>query len=308
MDLPPGGDYDARRIMRPIRFATILTILFLAACNSSGAQAPLPDIGKNNGPALTPPDSAGILILPVTGALPPAAAASAGAAMADALQKADVPASTTASNKGSYHLAGNATAFTAGDGDIAVIVTWNLYDAEGKKLGSAEGNASGSADAWRQGGGDLAQALANTAAPRISALVESGLPLPKGNINPVITLSPVTGAPGDGDASLARAMGAALQRVKIDLAEDQPTAKPDFTLTGTVEVSPPNGQNQQVKVSWALLRPDGSEVGRVNQENAVPAGSLDRAWGDIAYAVTNAAAPGVRQLILEGRNAAPGNS
>ena len=62
-------------------------------------------------------------------------------------------------------------------------------------------------------------------------------------------------------------------------------------------MAPPDGKNQKVKVSWALIRPDGSEVGRVNQENAVPAGSLDTFWGDIAYAVTAAAAPGVRQLI-----------
>jgi hypothetical protein len=297
-----------RAAMRALRFATILTILFLAACQSSGAQAPPMDAGKSNGPALTPPDSAGILILPVTGVLPPNAAANTATAMEAALQKADVPASTTASNKGSYHLAGNATGFTAGDGTVAVIVTWNLYDAEGKKLGSAEGNAAGSADAWRQGGGDLAQALADQAAPRISALVESGVPLPKGNLNPVIALKPVTGAPGDGDASLARAMGAALQRANIALADEQASAKPDFTLAGTVEVSPPAGSNQQVKVSWALLRPDGSEVGRVNQDNAVPAGSLDGAWGDTAYAVTAAAAPGVRRLIEEGRSAAPGNS
>jgi hypothetical protein len=290
-----------RAAMRALRFASILVLLFLAACNGSGAQAPSPDMGKSNGPALTPPDSAGILILPVTGALPPNAAANAANAMADALQKADVPASTAASNKGSYRLSGNATAFTAGDGNVAVIVAWTLYDFEGKKLGSAEGNAAGSADAWRQGGGDLAQALANSAAPQIVSLVESGVPLPKGNLNPVIALKPVTGAPGDGDASLARAMGAALQRANIALAGELANAKPDFTLTGTVAVSPPAGSSQQVKVSWALQRPDGSEVGRVNQENAVPAGSLDGAWGDTAYAVTAAAAPGVRQLILEGR-------
>ena len=54
---------------------------------------------------------------------------------------------------------------------------------------------------------------------------------------------------------------------------------------------------QRVEVSWALQRRDGREIGQVSQENAVPAGSLDGAWGDVAYAVATAAAPGVVALI-----------
>ncbi|HXM85095.1 MAG TPA: hypothetical protein VN899_04775, partial [Stellaceae bacterium] len=138
--------------------------------------------------------------------------------------------------------------------------------------------------------------LARPAAPAIAKLVEGGAPLPQGNVDPVIALRDVNGAPGDGDSSLARAMGEALKRVNIVLA-GKGGGPADYTLSGMVEVSPPDGNSQKVKVSWALIRPDGSEVGRVNQENAVPAGSLDRFWGDTAYAVTNAAAPGVRQLI-----------
>src|ERR1700733_7501158 len=88
-------------------------------------------------PALTPPDSLGILVLPVAGAPSPAADDIA-QAMTSALQEADVPASTGASNRRSFRLAGRATALEAGDGRDAVIVSWTLHDADGRTLRSAE--------------------------------------------------------------------------------------------------------------------------------------------------------------------------
>jgi len=291
--------------MRHLRFTCILLVIALAACQGAAQTPSATSSAKRGPPALTPPDSVGILVLPVTGAPQPVADDIA-QAMAAALQQADVPASTVASNQRSFRLSSTVTTLAAGDGGDAFIVSWTLNDSDGRALGGAESNTTASAAAWRRGGGDIARALANPAAPAIAKLVESDAPLPQGNASPLIALGTVSGAPGDGDSALARAMGAALERVHVALAGPG-GFKPDYTLSGVVEVSPPAGPNQKVKVSWALLRPDGSEVGRVNQENAVPAGSLDRVWGDIAYAVTSAAAPGVRQLI-EQAGTAPGAS
>jgi hypothetical protein len=289
--------------MSRLRFACVLLVLALAACQGGGLSSPVSHANVVT-PTLTPPDSAGILVLPVSGAPSPAATDIA-QAMADALQQEDVPASTSASNQRSFRLSSTVTTLAAGDSGDAIIISWTLNDANGRKLGGTESNTTASEQSWRLGGDDIARALANPAAPTLAKLIESDAPLPQGNASPVVALGDVSGAPGDGDTALARAMGAALGRVHVELAD--PGGKPDYTLSGTVEVSPPSGPNQTVKLSWALLRPDGSEVGRVNQENAVPAGSLDRFWGDIAYAVTNAAAPGVRQLI-EQAGTAPGGA
>jgi hypothetical protein len=289
--------------MSRLRFACVLLVLALAACQGGGLSSPVSHANVVT-PTLTPPDSAGILVLPVSGAPSPAATDIA-QAMADALQQEDVPASTSASNQRSFRLSSTVTTLAAGDSGDAIIISWTLNDANGRKLGGTESNTTASEQSWRLGGDDIARALANPAAPTLAKLIESDAPLPQGNASPEVALGDVSGAPGDGDTALARAMGAALGRVHVELAD--PGGKPDYTLSGTVEVSPPSGPNQTVKLSWALLRPDGSEVGRVNQENAVPAGSLDRFWGDIAYAVTNAAAPGVRQLI-EQAGTAPGGA
>ena len=281
----------------------LLALLALAACNSP----PLPIMGRTAPPAaLSPPDSAGIYVLPAEHA--PASAATALAdAMAAALQKSDIPASARASNRDSYRLQPTATV-TPGTGSRETVgVEWRLRGADGKLVGSASSRLDVEAGAWQHGDDKLAAALAAPAAPVIAKLVESNLPLPQGQLMPMVALRAVTGAPGDGDRSLTQAMSVALERSNLALAT-APADKEDFIVTGTVEVGAASGTQQQVRITWVLLRPDGSEVGRVKQQNAVPAGSLDGAWGEVAYAVTSAAAPGVRRLIEEGGLSAAGRS
>lgn len=281
----------------------VLALLPLAACNNP----PLPIMGRTAPPvALSPPDSAGIYVLPAANAPAPAAAALA-AAMAAALQKADIPASARASNRDSYRLQPTATVTPGAGSRERVGIVWELHDAAGKLLGSTPSRLDVDAGAWQHGDDTLAAALAAPAAPAIAKLVQSDLPSPEGQLMPMVALRAVTGAPGDGDRSLTRAMSAALARSNLALA-NAPANQKDFIVAGTVEIATADGKTQRVRITWVLLRPDGSEVGRVKQENAVPAGSLDGAWGEVAYAVTDAAAPGVRRLIEEVGLSAPGRS
>lgn len=256
--------------------------------------------------ALSPPDSAGIYVLPAENA-PAASAPALATAMATALQQADVPASAQSSNRDSYRLQPVTTATSAPDGRATIRVAWELRNAAGAVVGSISSGTVADAAAWQGGDAKLAAALAAPAAPAVAKLIQGDVSLAQGGLNPVVALRPVAGAPGDGDRSLTRAMSSALARANLTLATT-PSDKKDFVVAGMVEVSPVDGQQQQVKVTWVLLRPDGSEVGRVKQENAVPAGSLDGAWGDVAYAVAGAAAPGVRRLIEEVGLATAGHS
>jgi len=286
-----------------MRRCWLLALLLLAACNG----APPPIMGRTApAAALSPPDSAGIYVLPVENA-PAASATALAAAMATALQQADVPASAQSSNRDSYRLQPVATATSAAGGHESISVVWELRNAAGTVIGSTPPQLVTDTAAWQRGDGNLAAALAAPAAPVLAKLVQGDVPPPQGGLNPVVTLRSVTGAPGDGDRSLTRAMEAALEHTNVVLAAI-PADKADFIITGTVAVAPAKGQKQQVKVTWLLMRPDGSEVGRVKQENAVPAGSLDGAWGEVAYAVASAAAPGVRRLIEEVGLAAAGHS
>lgn len=286
-----------------MRRCWFLALLLLAACNG-----PPPPIMARTAPAapLRPPDSAGIYVLPGENA-PAASAGALAAAMATALQQADVPASAQSSNRGSYRLQPVATTTSSADGHATIRVIWELRNADGAAVGSTSSGTVADGAAWQRGDGKLAAALAAPAAPAVTKLIQGDVSSPQGGLNPVVALRRVAGAPGDGDRSLTRAMSSALAGANLTLAA-APSDKKDFIVAGTVEVAPADGQQQQVKVTWVLLRPDGSEIGRIKQENAVPAGSLDGAWGDVAYAVAGAAAPGVRRLIEEVGLAPAGHS
>lgn len=113
---------------------------------------------------------------------------------------------------------------------------------------------------------------------------------------PTLRVRPVDGAPGDGGTALKRAMMAALGRAP-DLVITEKDTPGTLLVACRVTVAPPVKGQQQVTVSWSLARADGTEIGRVDQANAVPAGSLDRYWGDVAYVVANAAADGILNLL-----------
>jgi len=278
-----------------------LTALALAACQ------PLPHPFADRAPPpsaviLSPRDSAGIHVEPVEG-VPASLAMALAESLAAALRDAEIPASTAGVNKASYRLVGVAHRARLADGREAVAVDWELRTANERSLGGTTAGipaadlSVGTADA-------AAHALAGQAAPVIARLIQEEPPAEAAE--PRLAIQAVNGAPGDGDRALARAIDGALRRVHVPLVE-KPADQASYVLAGTVAVSPPQAGKQQVSVRWALLRPDGKEIGKIDQQNAVPAGSLDQAWGDIAYAVAEAAAPGVAALIEKAKAAETGS-
>jgi len=278
-----------------MRFAVVAVLFVLSACQ------PLPhpfaqDVPPPSSGVLTPPDSAGVMVEPIAGAPEPTAHDLA-AAMVAALQGEDVPASTDASNRGSYRLTGKATTTDIGGGNLLINLAWEMRDAKGVPTSRQDATLTMPAATWKQGGKGIAE-LANQSAPFLARMVESTTPAPRLDIDPLIAVRTITGAPGDGDQSLSQAMADALRRSNLALVAN-PDDKPGFLVQAVVAVAPPADGKQQVTISWSLLRADGGQIGQVKQENAVPAGSLDGAWGLTAYDVANAAAPGIAALIAE---------
>jgi uncharacterized lipoprotein YmbA len=291
-----------RHYHRRMRFPLIAALLLaLAACQP--LPHPFEDSARlsPNAPLMTPPDSAGIVVLPVTGA-PGTTAHDLADAMATALQDNDVPAGTTARNRGSYVLQGKATTKGMPDGKMQVTVAWEMSGPDGKVTGQQEASTVMTASAWLDGGAGIAD-LASPAAPALAKLIESNIPAPTPGADPLIAVHQATGAPGDGSQALATAMSAALRHAQVSLA-DFPGAVPNFVVEVTVGVTPPVSGKQKVSINWTLNKPDGSQIGQVKQENAVEAGSLDKVWGLTAYDAANAAAPGITALINEAKRAA----
>jgi hypothetical protein len=274
-------------------------LLFLALLALGGCQ-PLPqpfaeDRPPPGAPILTPKDGAGIAVQPIAGA-----PASLSEAVASALRDADIPAFTDGGNRASLHLTGEAREVARPGGTATIELRWELLEPDGSSAGKhAETVEAGLAE-WRAGNADVLARLAKSAAPRIAALLQEDGATDNGTGEPRVLVRRVAGAPGDGSRSLARAMVASLQHAKVAVTDAEPTpgaAAKLFVVAGTVTIGAAGEGKQKVTVSWALFDPKGLQVGQVSQSNAVPAGSLDGSWGDIAYAVANAAAGGILALL-----------
>ncbi len=114
-----------------------------------------------------------------------------------------------------------------------------------------------------------------------------------------VAMTRVSGSPGTGNRDLLLAMRKVMKSAGWPvLTRSRGDA---LTVTGKVKLDPPNGANQKVAVAWTVRTPDGKVLGTVNQANDVPAGSLNRGWGESATYVSEAAAEGIFKLVNAAR-------
>jgi hypothetical protein len=184
-----------------------------------------------------------------------------------------------------------------------------LRDADGAELGVIPGQPLeiavwAVADAALLGrvAGEVGPALASLVA-RVDAGRRTGDEAATGARPLLLYVVPVLGAPGDGNRSLAARMRerlAGLGLVVLDQAEGA-----QYAVQGQVSVVPAARGQQRVEIVWIVTRRDGFELGRVLQLNNVPAGTLDRLWGDVAFVVADEASGGVRDVIANAGGFAP---
>lgn len=147
-------------------------------------------------------------------------------------------------------------------------------------------------------GADAAKRLARDAVGALApALIE---PEYREHRAIAVSVAGVAGAPGDGNIALARAVDFVLRQNKLevrDQASPAPSSDPLIRLRGRVEAGRPQGGAQPVEIAWTVYGADGAEIGTATQRNTVPAGSLDRDWGETAMLVADAAFEGIAPLI-----------
>jgi hypothetical protein len=246
-------------------------------------------------------DTAGVSIAPIEGH-PGGVAAKLGGAMAAALLKRDIPASSRTTSLGSYLLYGRVVAARQHKGRAAVTALWRLYDSRGTILGERRVKLEAKTAEWAAADDAVIARLAEQSAAALAPLLADEAP--KRVAQPVsdgrvrVAVRTIRGAPGDGGKSLGAAVAAVLRRGDIAIVGEG--GKADLYIEGEVTVSAPKQQKQHVKIVWRVRRADGAEIGKVEQENDIPGGLLDGPWGDIAYTVAISASEGLAQLIARG--------
>jgi hypothetical protein len=277
------------------RLLAVVLMLVLSGCQ------PLPhpladDMPGPRAPILTLRDTASIAVSPVAGVAPDARDKLA-EAVATALQGADILASTQEAGRSSLNLLGTARELDGGKG---VTVEWRLVDRGGRAVGQVTSTAPVALAVVNRGDPSALKVLASASAPDIARLLQDDSPgSTTAQAQPSlreIVVWPVAGAPGDGKDALKLAMSAALTNAKLKVLPGDGDGN-SLAVVGNVALDAPQNGHQKVSITWALLQPDGQQLGVVTQENAVPQGSLNGRWGEIANAVARAAAPGILALI-----------
>jgi hypothetical protein len=271
-------------------------LLLLAGCG----DLPRPFAGNPGATArmLAQPPPSRLAVRAPTGAmLGDRDAVAFAAAVAHALQDAEVPAITDPPRRGDWQLQISAELRQG-----RVIPSYAVLDPEGAERGQAEGIGIDPA-AWADAGTPTVAAAALVAAPRIAAMLarieaerRRSDPASLANRPPRVFLRPVAGAPGDGNISLARQMRLELAKSGHVLQDSAEGA--DYTVAGDVLVVPAAGKLERVEIQWRVTDARGEERGKVVQLNEIPAGSLRGFWADIAVVVAQEAAGGVRDVIL----------
>jgi hypothetical protein len=251
---------------------------------------------------LTLHDSAGVSVAPIAG--PPAAVADKLApAIVRGLLQRDIPASDTTTSLGSYILHGGLVESPPAKGNATVTAYWRLLDAKGRLVGEYSTRVEAATADWQSGDAKPVEKLAAASVAGLAPLIEDETPArpaaaPRESHKLRVAVQPLKGAPGDGGKALAHAVAAVLQRQELAIVEEG--QKPDLTIDGEVSVTPAKAATQHVKIVWRVSRADGAEIGTVGQENDVPKGLLQGAWGDLAYNVALAAGDGLLQLLARG--------
>ena len=105
----------------------------------------------------------------------------------------------------------------------------------------------------------------------------------------------VTGAPGDGNASLTAAVQRELQIKGVALADRSSTGT--YRVEGAVTLGETREGKQPIQIEWVVKDQHGKKKGTVSQKNDIPEGLLDKEWGPTADQAAKAAVQGILKLL-----------
>lgn len=279
-----------------------LLVLLVIATGCTQLPRPFQPVAKGDNALLRLPDQTGVVISPVTGAVPQNGQALA-RAMAEALRAHNIPTSVGSGNREARWLLGHVARQDgpASNGATRPLrVTWELYDAEGTRVASIEQTHSVPPEAWRAGESDAMSTVVRPAAGEVAARIQgrtgerAGLPgYPEGTR---IVMGNIRGQPNAAARAMARAMAERLRQRDLPVADRAQAG--DVVVEGQLSLGESNGTNRPLELLWILRREgESGRMGDLRQANRVADARIRRGWDRLAGLITRAAVPGVLQVI-----------
>lgn len=277
-----------------------MRLVFLLALLLAGCGAlPQPFFGNpgRDGARLTAPPPARLAVrTPTQSLLDDAGSAAWAEATAAGLADVALPASHAIAQPGDWTLD-----LTAALGGNRVTPTYTVRDSKGAVQGSTQGPPV-AAQLWSRSDPATLKAAALQAVPGIDALLTRiqaarlhDDPQSLQNRPARIVLTAVTGAPGDGNSSLAMQMRTKLAAQGVVVQDTAEGA--DYRLRCEVHAEPAPAGQLKIELQWVVDDARG-ERGRVVQLNQVPASAINRFWGDVAVAAATEAAGGIKDVLF----------
>ena len=94
---------------------------------------------------------------------------------------------------------------------------------------------------------------------------------------------------------LRRAMSAALRRLELSV---QPVRRErDLIIAGRVSLGPVAAGVRRIEIYWSVRKWNGEEIGNLKQANLIAADLMGEKWPELAKITTEAAAPGVVEVL-----------
>jgi len=275
--------------------------MFTALIAVLGCQ-PLPqpfqpsDAKKISNPLVDIPDRSGDGVRPVTG-MPGEPGAALARAMAAALIERNLPAFTENGNRSSLVLTGNAIARTRGAARSEIRLIWRVSDPDGLQTGEHVIDIAARKSAWMKGSPNLLREMASKSAGKIAGIIQGPAvtDLTLNKRKRTLHVWPIDGAPKTAAALLRAELETSLRRRALRVSSRM--RDDSIVIVGVVLLSPgPKGQ-RQLGIEWSVMSPDGRELGKLNQKNAVSPKNLENDWPKIARNIATGAAEGIGEML-----------
>lgn len=292
------------RLIRRAAAALILVAPLLAGCTGDPISPFQPETPFSN-PLLEPGLRGGINVPPVEGL--PLTATDTGAdlagAVAAALRDAEVAALEAPPVNGRFALLGKFDPRSDTAGRIAVA--WTLVNDKGEDVRQFVTQRPGDPN------GQWLKSMADETVNVINRYVMEleGLPPPPEEM-PKLTIVAIDGAPGAGGRALKSALEYHLKKAGLTMSDT--VADHGALILGKVSLTPSKApgaaaSRDTLALAWTVMRPNGSEIGVIDQANDIPKGTLDGPWGDIAFMIAEGAAEGIVDLLRKTEGKPPLN-
>jgi len=196
-----------------------------------------------------------------------------------------------------------------------VLIDWELTTIDGEPIASHSQRSELPGGLWLAGQPAAVSSVMAEAAKGLARVMPKAPPRPEGlaldeGPKARLVLVPMELLPGDGALSLTVALENELRAANYEIGWDIEDG--DLLVLGDMALEPAEPGWEEVTFTWWVVRAsDGQDLGQIDQQNRLPAGSLEGRWGATAQAIAEGAAEGIIDLlrrILGPRASAAGTS